>query len=405
MLRFAPLNDAAPPSAAPELPAHAAPTAENVSLVATDERLAQLALQLSGRPDEPLALDTEADSFHHYFEKACLLQLGHGAHATLIDPLAPIDLAPLFAVLASRRLVLHGADYDLRLLYRGYGFRASSIFDTMIAAQILGEKELGLAALLGKRLGVVLDKSNQRADWSERPLSPPLITYAAADVLNLVQLASLLEADLAAAGRLEWHAEECERLVALPLTPKETDPENDWRLKGTNALSSQERAFARALFHARDERARETDRPPFRVLTNERLIEVAKRAAAGEASLAVLFPGPRPLPPVFLRSIARALEAARALPPAEWPPARRPTPYEANPPLERAIEALKKKRDALALALGLDPGFLASRALLTSAARAQLESRAPLDAGGLVEATGMSRWRAGILAGPVPASA
>src|SRR5205823_288633 len=125
----------------------------------------------------------------------------------------------------------------------------------MIAAQLLGEKEVGLAALLGKRAGVVLDKTNQRADWSERPLSPSMIAYAAKDVLHLPDLAASLAADLVARGRLAWHREECERLIALPLVPKETDLENDWRLKGTNALSSKERAFVRSLFRAREERA------------------------------------------------------------------------------------------------------------------------------------------------------
>jgi ribonuclease D len=235
--------------------------APNVSVVDASAALDRLVAHLASRPGEPISLDTEADSFHHYFEKTCLLQLGHGADAAIVDPLKGLDLAPLLKELSGRRLLFHAADYDLRLLWRGYGFRAKAIFDTMIAAQLLGEPELGLAALLQKRAGVTLDKAHQRADWSERPLSEDMVLYAAKDVLHLPELAASLEADLQAKGRLHWHEEECVRLVALEIADREADPENDWRIKGTNALSSKERAFVRAFFFARDRRARETDRP------------------------------------------------------------------------------------------------------------------------------------------------
>ena len=140
---------------------------------------------LDQRPAADVALDTEADSFHHYFEKACLLQLAWDGTAYLVDPLAPLDVPALLERLAPRRLLMHGADYDLRLLFRGYGFRATSLFDTMLAAQLLGEKEIGLAALLSARAGVTLDKTHQRSDWSARPLAPPMVAYAASDVLHL----------------------------------------------------------------------------------------------------------------------------------------------------------------------------------------------------------------------------
>jgi ribonuclease D len=391
VLRFGPaVTEETPPESPPP---------PRVSLVAEAGALARLVDRLRGGPAEPIALDTEADSFHHYFEKVCLIQIGHGDEAALVDPLAPIGLAPLLDLLAERRLILHGADYDLRLLRRGYGFRASHVFDTMIAAQLLGETELGLAALLGKRAGVALDKAHQRADWSERPLAPEMALYAAKDVLHLADLARSLEEDLVAKGRLAWHEEECARLAALEIAAKDVDPENDWRIKGTNALSGKERAFARVFFFARDARARETDRPPFRVLTNERLLEAAKRAAAGETRLPELLPGPRPLPPPLARALREALDAARALPQSDWPAPRRAEPYRADPALERAVEELKKTRDVRAKTLGLDPGVLASRALLTAAARARLEAGRGLDAAALAGVTGMSRWRAEILAG------
>ncbi|HEX5855433.1 MAG TPA: ribonuclease D [Thermoanaerobaculia bacterium] len=353
---------------------------------------------LDARPEADVALDTEADSFHHYFEKACLLQLAWDGTAHLVDPLGPLDIPALLARLAPRRLLMHGADYDLRLLFRGYGFRATSLFDTMIAAQLLGEKEIGLAALLSGRAGVTLDKAHQRADWSERPLNPAMVAYAAADVLHLAALVESLTGELEAKGRLAWHAEECARLAATGFPAgREADPENDWRIKGTNALTDRERAFARALWEAREARARSLDRPPFRVLTNERLLLATKPAAAGETNLGKLFPGPRPLPDAFARALLEALQRAAALAPFEWPKTRRGKRVEADPALEPEVEALRKSRDAKAALLGLDPGFLASRAVLTAAAKTR-RANGRLTADLLVAEDGLSRWRAELLA-------
>ena len=239
-----------------DLPTYAEQTPH---LVAEADALDRLVADLAAHPADAVALDTEADSFHHYYEKACLLQLSRDGAAWLVDPLAGLDLDRLFALLSDRRLLLHGADYDLRLLSRGYGFRPREIFDTMVAAQLLGLKEIGLAALLSQRLGVTLDKSSQRADWSRRPLSPTLVAYAASDVLHLHALVASLEADLAARGRTAWHAEECARLLAQDLSPAPEDPETDWRIKGSNGLAPKERAFLRELWRAREERARALD--------------------------------------------------------------------------------------------------------------------------------------------------
>jgi ribonuclease D len=370
-----------------------------VRLVSDAKPFGALLAALDECPGVDVALDTEADSFHHYFEKVCLLQLSWDGTAHLVDPLQALDVGALLARLAPRRLLMHGADYDLRLLSRGYGFRATSLFDTMFAAQLLGEKEIGLAALLAARVGVTLDKAHQRADWSERPLTPPLVAYAAADVLHLAALVESMARDLEAKGRLAWHAEECARLAAAVFpSGREADPETDWRIKGTNALTDKERAFARALWEARDTRARALDRPPFRILTNERLLLAAKPAAGGERNLSKLFPGPRPLPDAFARALGEALQSAAALEPFEWPRVRRGERVESDPALERDVETLKKSRDAKATALGLDPGVLASRAVLTTAAKTR-RANGRLTADLLVTEGGLSRWRAELIAG------
>jgi len=374
------------------------PAPPTVRLVHDRDSFDLLLLALDQQPGADVALDTEADSFHHYFEKACLLQLAWDGTASLVDPLAPLDIPALLQRLAPRRLLMHGADYDLRLLFRGFGFRATSLFDTMLAAQLLGEREIGLAALLSARAGVRLDKTHQRADWSARPLTPPLVAYAAADVLHLAALVESLTRDLEAKGRLAWHAEECARLAATIFSAgREADPENDWRIKGTNALTDRERAFGRALWEAREVRARALDLPPFRVLTNERLLLAVKPAAAGEKDLRKLFPGPRALPESFAAAVGEALRRASALEPAEWPKVRRGERIEVDPALEREVETLKRSRDQKAATLGLDPGVLASRALLVAAARAR-RANGRLTADLLVEEGGLSRWRANLLA-------
>ena len=365
-------------------------------LVADADALGRLVADLAAHPGDAVALDTEADSFHHYYEKVCLLQLSRDGVAWLVDPLAGLDLDRLFALLSNRRLLLHGADYDLRLLSRGHGFRPREIFDTMVAAQLLGLEEIGLAALLARRLGVTLDKSSQRADWSRRPLSPTLVAYAASDVLHLHALVASLEADLATLGRTGWHAEECARLLAQDLSPAPEDPETDWRVKGSNGLAPKERAFLRELWRAREERARALDLPPFRVLHNEALVALSRRAAAGERDLVALFP--RPVPSAFAARLRAAIQAAEALPPSAWPAPRRGEPVRPEPALEKAVHALKARRDATAQRLGIDPGVLASRAALVDVARAELAARRPLPPADLVAATGLSRWKADLLA-------
>jgi ribonuclease D len=375
-------------------------TSRSPVLVEDDAALDALLSRLDADGDAPVSLDTEADSFHHYFEKVCLVQLEVGDDVFLVDPLAPLSIRPLLDRLAPRRLRMHGADYDLRLLHRDHAFRATALFDTMLAAQLLGEAEIGLQALLARRLGVTLDKAHQRADWSLRPLSGAMAAYAAADVAHLPALVDSLEHDLQAAGRLSWHAEECARLVATPFPEaRTTNTENGWRLKGTNALTAKERAYVRALWEVREERARALDLPPFRVLVNERLLHAARRAAAGEHDLVVLFPGPRPLPGALAAEVRRALDAARRLPPSEWPLPRRAEAVEADPALERAVESLKAARDRKAAALRLDPGVLAGRSVLTAAARALL-AEPTRDPARLAQKSGISRWRAEVLLSP-----
>src|SRR5580658_800414 len=166
------------------------------------------------RAAEWVAVDTEADSLHAYPEKLCLIQISTVAGDRLVDPLSGINIDPLLEALDAHVLIMHGADYDLRLLRKHHEFTPSAIFDTMLAARLLGERQFGLSHLAEKYLGVMLDKGSQKADWARRPLTEKMETYARNDTHHLKPLADRLKAELTAKNRLAWHQESCSRLIA-----------------------------------------------------------------------------------------------------------------------------------------------------------------------------------------------
>lgn len=361
------------------------PTAE-IPVVATEADLASSLGDLGGLGgSRAVALDTEADSLHHYFEKVCLIQITAGEKDLLIDPLAGLDLKPLFAWLAGRPLILHGADYDLRLLDRGFGFRPAEVFDTMIAAQLLGYPEVGLSALLERHFGVALDKRGQKADWSRRPLPSALRTYAAADTHYLPALADHLGGALARRGRLHWHREACSRLVTARWSPREPDPERAWRVRGSQTLSPRGQAMLRALWWWRESEARESDLPPFRILGNEALVALAVQAAeAGDGEFAPRMKLPRTLVGDRRERLQEAVRRARAVGPQAWPVA----PKAARPARDRAAEAaatrMRAARDQVAARLEMDAGLLAPRATLLAVAAARPANREELRKLGLL---------------------
>ncbi len=319
----------------------------------------------------PLAIDTEADSFHHYRDKVCLVQLSFGGEDLLVDPLAGADVSVLGPVLAdaSVRKILHGADYDVRILHRDFGLGLSGIFDTMVAARLCGETAVGLGALLERHLGVVLDKRHQRADWSVRPLSAAMVAYAAEDTRHLERLARILEDELDALGRRAWAEEEFRRLESVRWRAAEdTDPEPFRRAKGAARLDRRGLAALRALWAWREEVARRRDRPPFRVLREETLMELARSRPATRDALSAI-PG---LPEPVRRGrgaeeILACLREAAELPEDDLPALAK----AAAPPdrtLEAAVAALRKRRDEIATSLGLEPGLVASRSLLEAVA-------------------------------------
>src|SRR4029079_14143263 len=217
-----------------------------------------------------LALDTEGASFHRFLDSIYLLQLSTRDRSAIIDPLpigTPQKLGDLLQD-PSVEVVLHDADYDLRLLHQDYGWHVRSIFDTRIAAQLLGIKSFGLAALLEQFFGVQLDKKHQRADWSLRPLTQGMLDYAAQDTRYLLDLRDELRSRLEKLGRLEWAKEEFDRLEGTKWEA-EDNAAAFFRIKGARDLSRRELALLRELVPWRDTVARDLDRATFRVMTNE----------------------------------------------------------------------------------------------------------------------------------------
>jgi ribonuclease D len=244
------------------------------TFVSGRDALDELARRLAVEP--VVALDTESNSFHAYRERVCLLQISIPGADFIVDPIA-VDVGPLGRVLGGEReLVLHGADYDVRCLRREYGWDLGRIFDTMVAARRLGTKELGLAALVQAHFGVRLTKEHQRADWARRPLSREQLRYAAMDTHFLLPLHASLSASLRERGVEEEARREFDRIAAAKAHARVFDPEGWRKLKGARELDAEGKKVLRALWIAREARASTLDRPPFKVVPETAMVELAR---------------------------------------------------------------------------------------------------------------------------------
>ena len=274
------------------------------ALVADAPALAALADTLAG--ERVIALDTESNSFHVYRERVCLIQISTRASDWVVDPFAT-DPRPLGPVLASvPALVLHGADYDVRCLKREYGFALPGLFDTMAAARRLGRDGLGLSALVERHFGVRLAKDFQRSDWGRRPLTADQVSYAALDTHFLLPLYDLLVRELEERDLVDAARQEFARIAAVEPRPKVFDAEGWRRMKGARELEEPGRAVLRALWIAREERASALDRPPFKVMPEQTMLEVARRLPRSEQELL----GISGMTPVVLRRMGDAALAA-----------------------------------------------------------------------------------------------
>ncbi|MDP2313460.1 MAG: HRDC domain-containing protein [Pseudomonadota bacterium] len=225
-----------------------------------------------------LGIDTESDSFHHYQEKVCLVQISDYEADYVVDPLSISDMSPLGELMADPLMVkvFHGADYDVVSLKRDYGYTFSNLFDTMIASQFLGLPRIGLADLIGQYFGHVIDKRYQRHDWAARPLEFEHLQYARGDTHWLPSLREVLSSKLERAGRLRPVLEECRVMEGREWQGRVHDPADFLRVKGARQLDEPGQRVLRALYAYRDQEASSMDRPAFKVIPDPVLLDIAR---------------------------------------------------------------------------------------------------------------------------------
>jgi ribonuclease D len=312
-----------------------------------------------------VAVDTEADSLHAYPEKVCLIQISTVSGDKLVDPLARLNLDPLLDALSGHELIMHGADYDLRLLRKHHEFVPSAIFDTMLAARLLGVRQFGLSHLVEKYLGVKLEKGPQKANWAMRPLTERMERYARNDTHYLKPLADRLKAELEAKARLTWQQESCAWLIQDSTTQRPPDMESVWRIKGSHLLERPALAVLRELWQWRETEAVGANKPPFFVMSHQALVEIAAAAVAAQPIEPFL---PRHISERRRGGLMQAIAHGLGLSPERHPkPLRRISRRPSEGERRRFME-LQKHRDAHALALGIDPTLIASRGMLSDLA-------------------------------------
>ena len=322
---------------------------------------------------DEVSLDTEADNMYHYKTRVCLLQFLVDGEVFLVDVLAPgLKLDALWTVLAKKHLIMHGSDFDLRLLHDLCRFTPHSLFDTMLAAQLLGLERIGLASLLEQHFAVAVDKSGQKANWSQRPITPKLLNYAALDVWHLPALRDILRRELKKLGRLDWLEQQCRAQIASGLDGFAPPTENDWRIGRSDRLRGPGLAVLHAVWHWREAQAQRLDTPPFKVCGNALVLKIAEAAEEGQSADAILgqvnlgrrhdriFP-----------SLARALHEGITRDPKSLPrrPGRDPNHLSLTQTEVEFQERIRADRDRVAKKLEIEPTLIANRAQLAQIAR------------------------------------
>jgi ribonuclease D len=339
------------------------------TLIERPDQLEPLLAALDGVKE--ISLDTEADNMYHYRTRVCLLQIMADEKIFLVDVLAPgLKLDALWTRMRRLHLLMHGSDFDLRLLHAVCGFRAHSLFDTMLAAQLLNRKRIGLAALLEDHFGMELDKDGQKANWSRRPLPKKLLDYAARDVFHLPELRDSLKRELVRLGRFDWFEQQCRAQIAAGAEGFSPPDENDWRIGQADRLRGPGLPVLHAVWHWREEQARRLDTPPFKVCSTDLLMRLAFAAEDGRSEAEILSTvnlGKRHQR--LLPSLTAALKAGLARDPKSLPRRRhqRLAPLTATE-LARQ-DAFKALRDRQAAKLALEPTLIANRSQLAQIAR------------------------------------
>ncbi|UCH22054.1 MAG: HRDC domain-containing protein [Deltaproteobacteria bacterium] len=316
-----------------------------------------------------IGVDLEADSMYHFREKVCLLQMATKRINVIIDPLQISDLSMLKPIFANHRVkkVFHGADYDVRSLYRDFKIEINNLFDTQLAAMFLGLKETGLEAVIKERFNVTLEKKYQRKDWSRRPLTLEMLAYAANDVSYLIPLAENFENELRKKGRLQWVREECDCLSKVRPVQNNLNP-LFLNFKGSGRLAPRDLAVLEGLLQYRKKIAAQKDKPLFKIFRNQSLMTLAIEKPIHKKKLEKT----KALSPkqigMYGVDVIETIKRALILPDKKLPV----YPRKKAPLLKRAVpkrlKALKAWRNAKARALVIDPAVLFNRTLLNAIA-------------------------------------
>ena len=327
-----------------------------------------------------IGVDLESDSMFHYQEKVCLIQISTPSRNILVDPLFLDDLSPLSPVFADPKIkkVFHGADYDIRSLYRDFGIEVNSLFDTQIAARFLGIRETSLARLLKENLGVLVEKKYQKKDWSKRPLPTVMCAYAVQDTCHLLLLSQILEKELRVKGRLFCVEEECERLSKVRPAPPDTSP-LFLKFKGASRLDPRGLAVLESIMQLRNDTARDRNLPPFKIIGNTQIMEIVERMPVTEKHLERIKGLSARQVKMLGRSILKKIDESIALPENELPVFPRDTVQRISAKVSKKVKALREWREQRAKEMGIDPALVCTNAQIQSLALAYPRSRKDLE--------------------------
>ncbi len=335
-----------------------------IHYIDTQEGTDKLAKLLS--KDSKAYFDIEVDNMYHYFNEVSLFQFLVKKECYVLDVLSGVDVAPVLEALQDKCLIMHGADFDLRTLQQHYNFAPAEIFDTMIAARLIGELEFGLGALVKKFFGEALDKQFQRANWSNRPLDPELIEYAAKDTYLLPELYKVLKKQLKEKGRLHWHKEFCDLLIAQAQIKKEVEPDKVWRIKGSSKMLPRQLQALKTIWSWRDDTAQNKNKPPYKIMNNEAILDLCNNIP-GEPKQAIKWNKLHyKTHASFRNSLSKALKIGMDEDISNWPQRLKNKNFPSKPKDPKLLEAIKQVRDDLAKELELPESLLINRESLNA---------------------------------------
>ena len=359
----------------------------NYQIIDTASRLEDVSLLL--KKEKIIAVDLEADSMFHFKEKVCLVQIATKKINAIIDPLRINDLSPLKPLFADRDIkkIFHGADYDVRSLYRDFQITINNLFDTQIAALFLGLKATGLDALLQNRLSINLDKKYQKKDWSKRPLPEEMVEYAAKDAIFLLPLAELLEKELREKQRLSWVYEECAILSKVRPAALNSDPLY-LKFKGAGQLSRRTLAALERLLQLRLKIAKRKDKPLFKIFSNRSMIKLAEAKPANLRRLKKTNALSARQIDMYGNVLVEAINKALNMPENRLPVYPRSKAPVKKPEVTERIKALKPLRDNKAKALEINPSLVLTNAMINT-----LAIHNPLDKSDIKRIKGLKNWQ------------